>query len=558
MIGTIRKHSTWLWAIIIVATVISFIWWGASVPQRGGGGGGSVGNYGSIDGQKVTPEAFWNARNEVEIYYWFQTGQWPDRNPNFTQKDMELAIYQRLFLIQAAEKMGIHVGDDAVATRAKEFLSSPRLEEAFGLNGESVPLDAFVKSILQPKGLSAGDFENFIRDDMAIQQLRQATGLAGQLVTPQEIAAVYQHEYQERSTQIVFFSASNYLASVPVTPAAVDEFYTNYLAEYRLPDRVAVSYVAFSVTNFMADAEHQLTNLADQVNAIHDRYGTNAFPEAKTPEEAKAKIRDLLIRQQALADAKQKADDFANSAFNMEPVRPENLATAAQKQGLAVKVTAPFSKEYGPEDFTAPADFTKAAFGLTADEPLAGPIVGPNAVYVIALDKQLPSEIPPLSQIRDRVTRDYQLHEATSQAQTAGTNFILKLQIGLATGKSFSAICSAGGLHAETLPPFSLSTTDLPELGSRAALTELKSATFGTAIGHASDFVATDDGGFIVLVKSQLPLDVTAMNADLPQFAAMLRQQYETAAFYNWVERTGSRALNDTPVAPGRSGSPEP
>ena len=33
---------------------------------------------------------------------------------------------------------------------------------------------------------------------------------------------------------------------------------------------------------------------------------------------------------------------------------------------------------------------------------------------------------------------------------------------------------------------------------------------------------ATDDGGFIVYVQSQLPMDETAMNADLPQFAAAL------------------------------------
>ena len=39
-------------------------------------------------------------------------------------------------------------------------------------------------------------------------------GLTGELITPQEAAAVYQREHQELSAQIVFFSASNYLASV--------------------------------------------------------------------------------------------------------------------------------------------------------------------------------------------------------------------------------------------------------------------------------------------------------------------------------------------------------
>ena len=85
-----------------------------------------------------------------------------------------------------------------------------------------------------------------------MEQLQQAIGLTGELVTPQEAAAAYQREHQELSAQMVFFSASNYLSSVIVTPAAVDQFYTNFLAEYRLPDRVQVSYVAFEVTNYLA------------------------------------------------------------------------------------------------------------------------------------------------------------------------------------------------------------------------------------------------------------------------------------------------------------------
>jgi hypothetical protein len=556
MIGTIRKHSGWLWGIIIVATVVSFLFWGAAPGTRNSGGGGA-GNLGSIGDRKVTLDAYLGAEHEVYMYHWFRYHQWPDKDPNFSENDLRREIYVRLMLIQMGQDLGIHIGDDVVATAAKEILSSPGLAQALGVNGQSVPLDGFVKAVLQQKGLDAGDFENFVRHDLIIDQLRQAMGLTGQFITPQEAVEVYQRQNQELSAQIVFFSASNYLASVPVTPALIGQFYTNYLAEYRLPDRVQVSYVAFSVTNFMAKAEQKLsqTNLNDQAEAIYRQYGTNAFPEAKTPEEAKEKIRDLLIRQQALADARQQADDFANAVFNQDPVRPENLAAAAKQQGLVVQVTTPFGSEYGPAEFTAPEAFTKAAFALTPDEPLAGPIIGRDAVYVIALAKQLPSEIPPLDQIRARVTRDYQLHEATLRAQLAGTNFVQTLQNGLAVGKSFSSVCTAASLQPEALPPFSLSTAELPELGARATMNQLKSAAFATPIGHTSDFEATDDGGFIVYVKSQLPIDVTAMNANLPQFTAELRQQRETSAFYNWLERTGSRELRNTPIYTAQSGS---
>jgi hypothetical protein len=556
MIGTIRKHSKWLWGIIATLTIISFLYWGAAPASRNSGGG-RAGDLGSIADRQVTPQEYAEAERESYIYHWlFRNHQWPDRDPNVTPLDLKREVYVRLMLIQRGQDLGIHIGDDVVATAARDMLSSPGFAQSLGLNSQSVPLEAFVKGVLQPKGFDAGDFENLVRHQLVIEQLRQVMGLSGRLITPQEAAVIYQRQNQELSAEIVFFSASNYMASVPVTAALIGQFYTNYLAEYRLPDRVQVNYAAFTVTNFMAGAQKELTNLTEQVEALYSRYGTNAVPDAKTPLEAKAKIRDFLVREQATLDARKQADGFASAVFSADPVRSENLETVARQQGLTVRLTAPFSQEYGPEEFTAPETFVKAAFGLTPDEPLAGPIVGRDAIYVIALAKQLPSEIPPLDRIRDRVAQDYQFQEGLLRAQRAGTNFDQTLQTGLAGGKSFPSLCTAAGLHAETLPPFSLSTTALPELGDRATLNQLKSAAFATSVGHASDFVATAAGGFVVHVKAQLPIDTAAMNDNLPQFTATLRNQRETVAFNSWLERTGSRDLRKTPISPEQSGAP--
>jgi hypothetical protein len=544
MIGTIRKHSGWLWAIIITATVISFIYWGAGPSTTGGRGGGGGGDFGLIYGNKITPEAFRNAQAEVYLDYLFRTGGWPNENPNVSEKDLTEQIYVRLMLVQKAGDLGIYVGDDAVVTAANGYL------RLFDRSGEPMRLDRFVKQILQREQLTTEDFKNYIRHNLAIEQLREAMGLTGELVTPQEAASVYERQHQELSAQIVFFSASNYLSSVAMTPAVVAQFYTNYLAEYRLPDRVQVSYVAFEVTNFTAEAEQKLskTNLNDQVEAVYAQYGERIFPEAKTPDEKKAMIRETLIREQASVEAQRQAREFANAVFNIDPAKPENLATVAKQKGLTVCATAPFSREYGPEELTVPESFIKAAFALTTDEPLAGPIAGTNAVFVMALDKQLPSEIPPLDQIRGRVTRDYQFHEAVLLARSAGTNFVHMLTESLAGGKNFAAVCIAAGLQPEALPAFSLSTRELPEVGDRANLSVLKQAAFTTPIGKTSNFEETGSGGFIVYVQSQLPIDQSKMNSELPQYAAALRRERQNEVFGQWVNLEANRQLRATPV----------
>ncbi|HVU27596.1 MAG TPA: peptidylprolyl isomerase [Verrucomicrobiae bacterium] len=556
MIGTIRKHSKWLWVVIATVTIISFLGWSAYVRTNNGGPAASN-DLGSIYGKKVSPQAFDEMRNEVYLFYLFNTGEWPDKNPNISKSDLERQIYIRLMLAQKAETLGIHVSDDAVVNAATAILHS------FGRNGQTVELSEFAQRVLKPQGLTLEDFENFVRLDLITEQMQRTMGLTGDLITPQEAATIYQRENQELSTEIVNFSASNYLSQVTATPAAVAQFYTNYLAEYRLPDRVQVNYVEFSLSNYLAEskAEWAKTNLDEQVEAVYRQYGAQAFPEEKTPEAAKAKIRETLIEQRALAKARDEANEFATTVFNLNPnnPKPEDLATVAKQKGSVVKTTAPFDSQYGPQEFAAPEGFTTAAFKLTSDIPFSSPIIGHDAVYVIALAKQLPSEIPSLDQIRSRVTEDFKLREATMLAQSAGTNFAHTLTNQLAAGKTFANACIAAGLKPQILEPFSLNTRELPNFSGRAELNQIKQVAFTTSVGHASDFAETEDGGFILFVQSKLPLDEAKMKADLPQFTESLRRSRQFEQFNQWLMLEANRALKDTPIfRQAAAGNPAP
>jgi peptidyl-prolyl cis-trans isomerase D len=543
MIGTIRKHSKWLWIIIAALTIVSFVIFMGAGPARSGGGS-AAGGYGSLYGQPVAPLEFQRAQNEFYIFYWLHYNQWPDKNAGVSRDEIERETYFRLLLSRKAAQMGIHISDDALATAASGFLRS------LGRNGQPVRMADFVERVLLPEHLDATDLQNFLRDELVIQQLIQTFGLSGALVTPQEAGFLYDREHQEISAQVVFFTASNYLAQVTVTPAAVAQFYTNNLAAYREPDRVAVNYVFYDVSNYLAaaKAEWEKTNFTEAVESVYQQYGQSGFPEAKTPDEAKAKIRELLIRNRALVDARQLANEFATELFAISPVKPENLATLAKQKGLAVHATAPFSANFGPTEFSATQEFIKDAFQLNADVPFAGPIVTENGIYIIALASQLPSAIPPLAQIRARVTRDFQADEAVALARRAGTNYYQTLTTQMAAGKTFAQAAVAAGQTPLVLPPFSLSTSEMPELEDRASLGQIKQAAFTTTVGHVSGFQPTSEGGFILFVQQMLPVDETKKNSELPQFTAQVRRARQNEAFNLWVQAEANRELRDTPV----------
>jgi hypothetical protein len=543
-----RKHS-WILIVTLSLTIISFVVFMGNRGSSGGGGSSQGGaNYGTMYGQTISPIMYEQARRDFYIGYWEQTSEWPDKNSRLTPLQLEQQVYSYLLMQLKAKELGIYVGDDAVATAADGFLRSPQLMRLFGTS-QPIPAASFIQQVLAPEGLTAADLEHALRARVAINQLVDLLGLPGALLTPQEAGALYDREYQEISAQTVFFSASNYLSQAVTSPAAVALFFTNNMAAYREPDRVQINYVVFDASNYLAQSKAELTktNLEETVNAAYDKYGATEFADEKTPEAAKAKIREILINRRALGDANNDANDFVAALYAMSPVNPENLAVLARQKKLPVFTSAPFGEAVGPEDFDAPENLAKAAFQLNADSPYTGPIAGSDAIYVIALAKQLPSSVPSFDQIRGRVAHDLAMAEGVELAKRAGTNFYFTAAVQMAAGKKFAQVAIAKDLTPVTLSPFSLNSSEVPELGDHAELGQLKQAAFTTQPGRISEFVPTADGGFVLYVQSLLPLDKSKKDAEFPQYLAQARRGRQNEAFNLWLTTEMNRELRTTP-----------
>src|SRR5437773_960307 len=108
------------------------------------------------------------------------------------------------------------------------------------------------------RAISPEEFGQIVRHEAGIEHLFALGGLSGGLVAPREAEALYRQENEQLATEVVLFPASNYLAGVEVTPAALGQFYTNNMAQYRVPERVQVGYVKFEITNFLAEADQLL------------------------------------------------------------------------------------------------------------------------------------------------------------------------------------------------------------------------------------------------------------------------------------------------------------
>ncbi len=539
MIGTIRRHSNVLWAIIITVVIISFVVFFSPTAKLGGGG---TEDFGSINGVPIRKADYFAARREAELYFWLNTRRWPGqegagRQMNF---DGDMEARQRLVLIAKMQEMKVKVGDDALIAHLQTFFRDPATGKF-----SATSYDNFVKQVLPQGGMNEQDLERFFRHQLAIQQLNQVVSLSGKFVTPRAAEAAYRQEHEQLATEAVHFASSNYLASVKMKPEDLGKYFTNNMAAYRLQERVQVNYVGFSVTNFLAEADAQLAKKGGLDAEVEKRYksaNTNSFlDDAGKPlsaTAAKLKLKDGLRRAVALQAARKAANEFANDLFNEEKRALAAFLKLAATQGYAVKETEPFEQFAGPKMSDLPENFAPTAFKLNSEEPVSPPVVGEEGVYVLALKAKLPSAPQTLEAVRAKVTEDYRQFESGDLARKAGRAFYTALTNGLAAGKTFKAVCAEQKLKVIEPPAFSASARSVPELEELGInLAQIRRPLTQLTPGKATPFMPTREGGYILHLRSRLPVAEEKIKADLPGYLEELRETRQNAAFGAWFRK---------------------
>jgi hypothetical protein len=539
MFGTIRRHQSWLWVFIIGVMIVSLLYW---VDQRPRGADGSVIEAPEVAGKKVTPKMLRDAQTEARLLYYLNFGKWPEMDAENARQngfDLEEQAYLRLLRVGLAEQAGVEVSDQAIAAIARRLLGD-------------YPLDRLEKEVLAPAGVTLEDFERFLANDAAIQQLSSVVGAAGRMVTPTEAEALYRERNQEMAGELVLFSISNYLSKVVITNGALTNFFQQQMARYRVPEKVRVSYVLFPRTNFLAEAEQRISQETNYQANLLQRYfaaGTNNFKDTNgnvlSESNALVRLRENDRDQVALSLAARRANEFANKLYDQQPLKVENFEKLAAAENMPIQVSQPFEMEEGPTNLDVSPKFAEVAFQLNStNNPVSvQPIAGREGIYIIALKDQIPGRFQPFEEVKERVAEDYRRMQAFTLARNDGTNLMVQATNGIASGRTFSEVAQKLGFKAEALPPISQSTETLTNLQERLNIRQLRSVVFSLEPGKVSSYVPNPpDGGYVVYVRAKLPINEQKMREELPKFLAELRYQKQNEIFNQWFRKQLEKA----------------
>ncbi|MBF0529800.1 MAG: peptidyl-prolyl cis-trans isomerase, partial [Deltaproteobacteria bacterium] len=157
----------------------------------------------------------------------------------------------------------------------------------------------------------------------------------------------------------------------------------------------------------------------------------------RTLEEAKAEIKDKLIKERAAEAALHQAERMA-----LEAALTQNLGTIAQKSGLIIQSAGFFSAEQALTDLGLDNRFSTAALALKKGE-ISALVPQENGHYLIKCLERQESRLPSLDEAKAKVEEDLTQEKADQMAKSAAEAFIAKAEKGVGWDKATADLKAA-------------------------------------------------------------------------------------------------------------------
>ncbi len=173
-------------------------------------------------------------------------------------------IIRRLLLDYLSES-GYRVSPEYVA----ELI---RTNETFLLGGE-FNIENY-KAILASQGVTIDQFENDLRLQLEIDQLRRGF-IETAFITNAEFTQFIELQMQERTGQLLTVDSSRFMDQIVIDPSEVNDYYQNNLDLFQSNEEVDVEYLEISIEDVAQQVEFTADDLKEYYENNLDRFVTN-------------------------------------------------------------------------------------------------------------------------------------------------------------------------------------------------------------------------------------------------------------------------------------------
>jgi peptidyl-prolyl cis-trans isomerase D len=409
MYDFIYKHKQWLQIVLLVLIVPPFALFGIDFYFRDTGGGGALARFGDI---RISDLEYSQALRQAQDRVREMAKNNPDpallNSPQLKESVLNELIARKVALVHAY-KSGMTVS-------SAELQKIIGAVEAFRDESGRFSQTRY-RQMLQGRGMTPVAFENDIRMNIVLEQLRSVTAGSGFL--PESVVdRLLKIGEQEREVSQVVFNPVDYRKQVKISEADVEKYYEEHKNEFQIPERVRLEYLVLSPDVVEHAAKVTDEELKNYYQANIERY--------RTPEERRAS--HILIPAAASASAADKAKAKAQAEDLLKQIK--------SSPGKFAELAAKFSKDPGSAEKGGDLGFLgrglmvkpfdAAVFALKVGE-LAGPVETQYGYHIIRLDKVKPSQTTPFEAVKQKIVdevRKPKLGKAYAEAAESFNNLV--------------------------------------------------------------------------------------------------------------------------------------
>jgi len=256
MLTEIRDRSSGVFAWVIAALIIiPMAFWG-------------VQEYASTEAVPIIVEVGDEkiSQNQYQQQLANAQARERERNPNLANSDVLNGdffkrrvlqdLINRAALRDVAQKQNYRIGDQQLAKIIKDS-SLFQKDGKFDQNA--------YETYLQSQSFSKNQFETNVRTDSRLSQV--TTGFQeSALVLPDEVRELLEIQSEERTFDLITINKADFVDSITVTDADIEEYYNGNTDDFAEPDRMSISYLELDIDTLAAG----VTVTEEEVRAVYE------------------------------------------------------------------------------------------------------------------------------------------------------------------------------------------------------------------------------------------------------------------------------------------------
>ena len=533
-----QRHFRIIFGVLLAVTIISFIFTIGSTP-----------GIGRADRRVVVRDYFGHNLASMEELQSLlgdaRISAFLEYGSDVTGDRLQTYALQRTAALHFADEMHIPSTSDSEVT---EFIKSLRIFAGNDGRFDVSRYDTFRKGLRANGFFSEADIARVVREDARMGKVQQLLSGPG-YVLPGEVRSVISRADTAWTIETATVNYADFDPGISPTDGELSKFFSDNSFRYTIAPSVSADYVQFPVSAFLAQNAPTDSEVKEYYDANPGKFQKppqGKEPAAKLDSAADFKavqpiVRAELQRQRAMKAAVKEASDLAYSVYEGKITRGASLDAFLAAHKLKASNLAPFTRDAGPSELGGSREIANAAFDLNADRFYSEGIPSPDGAVVLFWKESLPSHVPALAEVREKVRADAIDDLKRKRFIEFGKTLKASVERRMKAGETFDkAAAEAGGsvkLDVKSSPPFTY--RDQPHDIDQSVIGVLGRLDKG----GVSDMAITADKGFLVYAADKKVPPLNESNARFVQVRAQLAGVYAQTDAYSILAEVTDKEL---------------